>query len=85
MTSRTSLPFSKSPLLAFVLMLCGFAICASAQRHGAIAGTDLKVAVLPRVQISIQNPNLAANANEQGRYYINDLTPGTYNLAITSR
>ena len=85
MTSRTCLPFRPSLVLALALLLCGFVPRAGAQGLGAIAGTvtDPNGAVLQGAQIAIQNPSVTASTNEQGRYYINDLAPGTYNLTIT--
>lgn len=85
MTSPAYFPFRQALALAFALSLCGFAHRASAQQHGAIAGTvtNPNGAVLQGAQISIQNPSLTASTNEQGRYYINDLAPGTYVLTVT--
>jgi TonB-dependent receptor len=85
MTSRSTLPARLVSLLAFALMLCGFAPWSDAQTRGAVGGTvtDQTGAVLQGAEISVQSPVLTASTNEQGRFYINDLTPGTYNLAIT--
>lgn len=71
--------------LALALLLCVFPRQASAQSRGAIAGTvsDPNGKVLQGAQIAVTNPALTANTNEQGRYYINDIAPGTYNLTIT--
>jgi TonB-dependent receptor len=85
MTSLAFHPLRLVSLLVFVLLLCGFAPLASAQAHGAIAGTvtDQTGTVLQGAEISVQSPTLTASTNEQGRFYINDLAPGTYNLTIT--
>jgi hypothetical protein len=66
MTSRMILQFNQSLVLAFALMVCGFAHQLIAQRHGAITGTvtDPSGAVLQGAQISIQNPSLTASTNE---------------------
>jgi TonB-dependent receptor len=80
-----SLPLRWVSLLALALLLCGFLPRTSAQTRGAIGGTvtDQIGAVLQGAEISVQSPVLTVSTNEQGRLYINDLTPGTYNLTIT--
>ena len=85
MTCRAYLPFHRSLVLALALLLCGFVPRAGAQGHGAIAGavTDPNGAVLQSAQIARQNSSATAFTNEQGRDYINDPAPGTYNLPIT--
>ena len=85
MSSRDYLPFRQALILALALLFCGFVSRAGAQGPGAIAGTvtDPNGAVLQGAEIAIQNPSVTASTNEQGRYYINDLAPGTYNLTIT--
>ncbi|HWG19856.1 MAG TPA: TonB-dependent receptor [Terracidiphilus sp.] len=85
MTPRALLSFRLVHLLAVALLLCGFLLRAHAQARGAIAGTvtDPNGAVLQGAQIAIQNPSLTAFTDEQGRYYINGLLPGTYNVTIT--
>lgn len=52
---------------------------------GAIAGTvaDPTGALLKGAEISVQSPALTTSTNEEGRFYINDLAPGTYKLTIT--
>jgi TonB-dependent receptor len=67
------------------LLLCGFLPSASAQTRGAIGGTvtDQAGAALRGAEISTQSPALTVSTSEEGRFYINDLAPGTYNLAIT--
>lgn len=68
-----------------VVPFCGLMPKSSAQSLGAIAGTvtDSDGTALQGAQISIQNPSLTMSSNEQGRFYVNDLAPGTYNLTIT--
>ena len=85
MTSRAYLPFSRFLLIAFALLLSGFTLQTSAQGHGAISGTvtDQSGAVLQGAQISVQSQILTASTNEQGRFYISDLAPGSYNLKIS--
>jgi TonB-dependent receptor len=72
-------------LLVFALLLCSFLPAARAQSRGAIGGTvtDQAGAVLQGAQISTQSPALTVSTNEGGRFYINDLAPGSYNLTIT--
>ncbi|HZP07296.1 MAG TPA: TonB-dependent receptor [Terracidiphilus sp.] len=79
------LPFRPTLVLAFALLLSGFTCQARAQEHGAITGivTSPNGAALQGAQIAIQTPSLTASTNEQGRYYINNLAPGTYSLTIT--
>jgi TonB-dependent receptor len=68
-----------------VLLLCGFLPGAKAQTRGAIGGTvtDQSGAVLKGAEISTESPALTSSTDEEGRFYINDLAPGTYNLTIT--
>ena len=72
-------------LLVFASLLCGFLPSAGAQSRGAIGGTvtDQAGAVLQGAQISTLSPALTVSTNEEGRFYINDLAPGGYNLTIT--
>lgn len=72
-------------LFAFVLLLFGFSPSARAQTRGAIGGTvtDQSGAALKGAQISTEPTSLTSSTNEEGRFYINDLAPGTYNLTIT--
>ncbi len=81
---QTFLSFRQVLVLGLALLFCGFITRAGAQDRGAIAGTvtDPNGEVLQGAQIAIQNPSLTVSTNEQGRYYINDLAPGTYNLSI---
>jgi TonB-dependent receptor len=75
-----------SYLFPFVFLICGFTLRAQAQtQRGSIGGTvtDATGAVLQGVLINIQNPALTASTNEQGRFYINDLAPGSYTVTIS--
>jgi len=69
----------------FVLLFCAFLPNAGAQARGAIGGTvtDQAGAVLKGAQISVESPVISASSNEEGRFYINGLAPGTYNLTFT--
>ena len=83
MTSRA--PFIRPAHILLFALLCSTVSSVRAQTHGAIGGTvtDQAGAVLQGAQISIPSPALAASTNEAGRFYINDLAPGTYNLTVT--
>lgn len=72
-------------ILVFALLLCGALPRASAQARGAIGGTvtDSSGAALQGAEISLQKPALTVSTNEQGRFFINGLTPGAYNLTVT--
>ena len=85
MTSQVSGPHCRASLLVFAFLLCVFVPAARAQTRGAIGGTvtDQAGAALQGAQISTQSPALTVSTNEEGRFYINDLAPGTYNLTIT--
>ncbi len=85
MTFRTNLPFHRAMLPFLALLIATFAPIARAQADGAIAGTvtDPNGAILQGAQISILRPSLTASTNEQGRFYVNDLAPGTYSLTVT--
>lgn len=75
-----------SYLFPFVFLICGFTLRAQAQtQRGSIGGTvtDATGAGLQGVLINIQNPALTASTNEQGRFYINDLAPGSYTVTIS--
>ena len=69
----------------FAFLLFVFLPGARAQTHGSIAGTvtDQAGAVLQGAEISTESPALTVSTNEEGRFYINDLASGTYNLTIT--
>ncbi|WP_263351789.1 TonB-dependent receptor [Acidicapsa acidisoli] len=85
MTSQVYRPHHCVSLLVFALLLCGFLPGAKAQTRGAVGGTvtDQAGAILQGAQISTQSPALTVSTNEEGRFYINGLAPGTYNLTIT--
>ena len=85
MLSQMTHPRFSISILFFALLLCGVLPRANAQARGAIGGaiTDSSGAVLQGAEISLQKPALTVSTNEQGRFFINGLTPGTYNLTIT--
>lgn len=85
MTHKVSFLIRPVHLILFALLLCGTVSSAHAQTRGAIGGTvsDQAGAVLQGAEISILSPALTASTNEEGRFYINNLAPGTYNLTIT--
>ncbi len=85
----TSQP-SRSTLLCFAFRLrvvrsAAFMPGARAQTRGAIGGTvtEQSGAVLKGAEITTKSPALTISTDEEGRYYINDLAPGTYDLTIT--
>lgn len=85
MTSRSLLSTRWFFLLACALLLWSVTNQAKAQARGAIAGTvtDQTGAVLQGAQITLASPALIDSTNEQGRYYINDLAPGSYSVTIS--
>ena len=85
MTSQVSGPPCCVSLLVFALLLWGLLPGARAQTRGAIGGTvtDQSGAVLKGAEISTESLAVTNSTNEEGRFYINDLTPGTYKLTIT--
>jgi TonB-dependent receptor len=84
-TYRTSRFLGCVSLFALVLLLLGFMPGARAQTRGAIGGTvtEQSGAVLKGAEITTKSPALTISTDEEGRYYINDLAPGTYDLTIT--
>ena len=85
MTPRAITSLRLPYFAAFALFLCGFTLHAGAQARGSIAGTvsDPNGALLQGAVITIQTPSLSASTNEAGRYYINDLAPGSYTLTVS--
>ena len=85
MTHRVRFVVRLVHLVLFALLLCSSVPGAHAQTHGAIGGTvtDQAGAVLQGAEISIPSPILTASTDEEGRFYINDLAPGSYNLTVT--
>jgi TonB-dependent receptor len=85
MTSQVSRPPRCVSLLVFTLLLWGLLPGARAQTRGAIGGTvtDQSGAVLKGAEISTESLAVTSSTNEEGRFYVNDLAPGTYNLTIT--
>jgi TonB-dependent receptor len=70
--------------LLFALAL-GFSNLAFAQGKGAISGivTDDSGAVLKGAEVTLASPVFTTVSDEQGRFYINDIAPGTYTLTIS--
>lgn len=85
MTPQSSRSICFLSLFALVLIVCGFAPNVRAQTRGAIGGTvtDQSGAVLRGAEIFTAVPSLANSTDEEGRFYINGLAPGTYDLTIT--
>ncbi len=85
MSSHKSCPRYLASLLLFALSFCGLLPLAEAQTRGAIGGTvtDQTGAILQGAQISTKSVALTSSSNEEGRFYINDLAPGSYDLTIT--
>src|SRR5687768_6678360 len=80
-----------SPLLVFVVVCVGSVLLpAAARAQGAIAGlvTDTSGGIVPGVSVEASSPSLIEGArttvsNDQGRYQIVDLRPGTYTVTFT--
>src|ERR1700740_243158 len=72
----------------FVVFLAGVigVVPATAQgQKGAISGTvaDQGGAVLVGAQVTLESPVFNTVSDEQGRFYINDVAPGSYTLTIS--
>lgn len=76
---------SRTTTFAVLLLLFALRPTFGQSQTGAIAGTvtDPTGAALKGAVISVKSPALTASTNEQGRFYINALPPGTYHLTIT--
>lgn len=86
MNSRTHEIPKWISVFILILSFLGLATIASAQsQKGAISGlvTDESGAVLKGAQITLESPVFKAVSDEQGRFYINDVAPGSYTLTIT--
>jgi TonB-dependent receptor len=69
-----------------ILLTLGHAQPAPAQgQKGAISGivTDESGAVLKGAQVTLESPVFNTVSDEQGRFYINDVAPGSYTLTIS--
>src|SRR5216684_9055280 len=55
------------------------------ERKGSISGrvTDNSGGVLQGAQIELQPKNVSLASNGQGEFFINDLEPGNYTIAVT--
>jgi TonB-dependent receptor len=72
-------------LSVLILLLLGQARQASAQgQKGAISGliTDESGAVLKGAQVTLESPVFKSVSDEEGRFYVNDVAPGSYTLTI---
>ena len=73
-------------LFILILLLPGQTkqILAQGQK-GAISGivTDDSGAVLKGAQVTLESPVFNTVSDEQGRFYINDVAPGSYTLTIS--
>jgi len=85
MTTRAVFPQRLARFATLALFLCAFVLHAGAQTRGSIAGTvsGPNNAALQGAVITIQTPSLTASTNEGGRYYINDLAPGSYSVTVS--
>ena len=73
-------------IFVLTLIVLGLSIQAVAQgQRGAISGmvTDNSGAVLTGAQVTLESPTFNTVSDEQGRFYINDVTPGNYTLTVT--
>ncbi len=84
MTSRAKFLFRLVCVSALMLPVCMQFLGAQTQ-PGSIGGsvTDATGSALQGAVIKIQKPALTASTNEQGRFYINDLAPGSYTVSIS--
>src|SRR3981189_1382106 len=58
---------------------------AAQERKGSISGrvTDNSGGVLQGAQIELQPKSVSLASNNQGEFFINDLEPGSYTIAVT--
>src|SRR5579864_7410109 len=86
MNSRASRLFRWIRVFSLIALTIGLTTHALAQgQKGAISGivTDDSGAVLKGAQVTIESPVFNTVSDEQGRFYINDIAPGTYTLTIS--
>ena len=73
-------------VLLWIFVFSCLASTARAQgQKGAISGlvTDDSGAVLKGAQVTLESPVFNTVSDEQGRFYINDVAPGSYTLTIS--
>src|SRR5580704_15103491 len=72
-------------LVAILCSTLGLRPSAAQGQKGAISGivTDDRGAVLKGAQVTLESPVFNTVSDEQGRFYINDIAPGTYTLTIS--
>ena len=71
-------------LLSFLAAMQAAPTLAQGQK-GAVSGliTDDSGAVLKGAQVTLASPVFTTVSDEQGRFYINDVAPGSYTLSVT--
>src|SRR5437667_1402498 len=72
--------------LSLISVLLSLPDGSAAQEHkGGISGrvTDNSAGVLQGAQIELQPKNVSLASNGQGEFFINDLEPGNYTIAVT--
>ena len=86
MNYQTSKLFRWTGIFILIFLCLGQADRAQAQgQKGAISGlvTDDSGAVLKGAQVTLESPVFNTVSDEQGRFYINDVAPGSYTLTIS--
>src|SRR5216683_2079018 len=72
--------------LSLISVVLSLPDCSAAQEHkGGVSGhvTDNSGGVLQGAQIELQPKNVILASNGQGEFFINDLEPGNYTIAVT--
>src|SRR5882762_8174099 len=85
MQSSVGLRFVLVGLLSWSSVLLVLPVRSAQERKGSIGGrvTDNSGGLLQGAQIELQPKNLSLASNGQGEFFINDLEPGSYTLAVT--
>ena len=79
------MPNEKKLLVTLVILIVfGLPVLAQ-ERKGGVSGhvTDNSGGVLQGAQIELQPKNVSLASNGQGEFFINDLEPGNYTIAVT--